>query len=120
MASPDDCTCENHCPGFTDCMCVYTYDDGICECECTGPIVITASRRRLSLYTRVAVDTGEVSLARLGEVLAKLCGAELFIPAAAASEKVALTVKDTTLGDVVKRAGLVVGNAGQADTSAGS
>jgi hypothetical protein len=50
-------------------MCVCTYDDGICECECTGPIVITAGRRRLSLYARVAVDTGEVSLARLGEVL---------------------------------------------------
>jgi len=98
-------------------MCVYTYDDGVCECECTGPIVITVDRPRVSLYARVAVDTNQVTLARLGEFVGKLCDAELLIPAEAASEKVALTLKDTTLGEVVKRAGLVVADGGQTDPS---
>jgi hypothetical protein len=96
-------------------MCVYTYDDGVCECECTGPIVITVDRPRLSLYAHVAVDMHEVTLARLGEFLGKLCDTELLIPAAAASTKVALTAKDTTLAEVVKRAGLVVADGGQTD-----
>jgi hypothetical protein len=94
-------------------MCVYTYDDGICECECTGPIVISEDRKPLSLYARVAVDIREVTLARLGEFLGKLCDAELFIPAAAAGETVAVTVKDATLADVVERAGLVIGKDGE-------
>jgi hypothetical protein len=98
-------------------MCVYVYETGRCDCECTGPIVISAADRKLSLYDRVAVDTGDdVTLARLGEFLGKLSDAELFIPAAAASEKVALKERDTTLADVIQRAGLAVAEGGQADS----
>ncbi len=64
-------------------------------------------RPELSLETRVSIQVMDVERARLGEYLANLCATELFIPAAAASEKVTLSIQDTTLDEAIERAGLV-------------
>jgi hypothetical protein len=96
-------------------MCIFTYDDGRCNCECTGPIVITTARRKLPLYARVDINTREADLATVGEFLSNFCDAELFIPAAKASQKVSLSLKDVTLEGVIEQAGLLIGNGGRTE-----
>src|SRR5215203_200864 len=105
-----DCTCDEQCPDSTSCMCIFTYDDGICDCECTGPIVITAGRRRLPLYSRVDINVRAADLTTVGQFLNSFCDTELLIPASKASQKVALSLKDVTLENVIKDAGLVIRN----------
>jgi hypothetical protein len=111
------CDCADQCPNSTFCMCVFTYDDGVCNCECTGPITIGADKPKLSLYARVDVSVREVDLVNLGVFLDKFCDAELFIPALKGNTKVSFTIKDLTLGKVVENAGLLIGSGKQQGAS---
>jgi hypothetical protein len=91
---------------------VHFHDDGVCNCECTGPITIGEAPRKLSLYARVDIDTRGAELATVGEFLSRFCDAELLIPAAKASQEVLLSLKDVTLESVIQEAGLLVVNRG--------
>jgi hypothetical protein len=110
---PGLCTVEYACgPGGTG-IAIWVYEKGECWVMCHGafaPIPL-AERPHLSLETRVSVQVMDVDRVQLGEYLAQLCETELFIPVAAASEKVTLSIEDTTLGDAIARAGLVFGQA---------
>jgi hypothetical protein len=110
---PSICTVEHLC-GSGGGAAVYIYETGECWVVCSGSFrsKVPAGRLRLSLEARVSVEAKDFERARLGEVLAKYCEAELYIPAAAASESVTLTMRDTTLGAAIERAGLVIGHTG--------
>ena len=108
------CTCDQQCttPGTTDCTCIWTAHDGQCRCDCLHPTPLPArdqAEPRLPLDTRIAIDTrGNVTRARLGELLAFVTGQKLLIPATGASEKLYLKESDTTFAEVVERVGLIV------------
>ena len=38
--SLEDCDCNKICPESTDCTCIWFASTGVCECDCSGPIVI--------------------------------------------------------------------------------
>lgn len=116
MSAPGDCTCDNECPGESDCACLYSYEDEQCNCDCPGTIIIHLPT--LKLESRVAFNTKGCELARLGEFLGKRSQAELLIPASRAREKISLQIEDATFADVLEAAGLVVGGGRQAQADA--
>jgi hypothetical protein len=62
--------------------------------------------------TRIAVDTrGDVTVARFASILAVATGHKLLIPAERVSGKVSIKDDYTNLADLVKRVGLVLGDA---------
>ena len=109
VTSKEDCTCAHHCPDGA-CICIWDYEEERCSILCshhtTPPKVVTA---KAALDTQVRVEAIDVELADFGEFVAGLCGADLLIPAARASEKVNVHADYTTLGDVIASVGLVVG-----------
>ena len=38
--SLEDCDCNKICPESTDCTCIWFASTSVCECDCSGPIVI--------------------------------------------------------------------------------
>ena len=105
----DGCVCDLVCPRNTSCACIYVIDVGSCTCECSGRGGGSYdSGRGLSLDTPVSVNATGISLSRFGAFLNGLCDAEILIPAASVRKRVSLTLKDTTLEAVIRKAGLVV------------
>lgn len=109
----DECTCAEQCPGSNSCACIYIIDEAQCVCKCTataepGGGVAFLRGRALSLDAHVNVSINQVELGQLGELLSGLCEPELAIPASICRKKVSFTQKNTTVADVVKRAGLLV------------
>lgn len=111
--SLEDCDCDKICPESTDCTCIWLASTGICECDCSGPIVIGPT---LLAEDRIAISSKGKTLAELGELLNGLCEAELLIPAARARVVVALQSTETTVAEVIAQLGLVIGQAGQAQS----
>jgi len=112
--SLEDCDCNKICSESTDCTCIWLASTGICECDCSGPIVIGPT---LLAEDRIAISSKGKTLAELGELLNGICDAELLIPAARAREVVALQSTETTVAEVVAQLGLVIGQVGQAQSS---
>ena len=106
------CDCDTHCSTSTSCMCVFTHDDGICQCECTGPIVVThsaATRPKKGLDTQVDVCARGADLATVAEFISRICNADLLIPAAKAKTAVSLELKNVSVAYVIEKVGLRVG-----------
>ena len=105
------CDCDTHCPDSTSCMCVFTHDDGVCNCDCFGPIVITSSaqsRKKRPLDALVSLCVKEVELGTLGEFLSRISDAELLIPAAKAKTKLSIEIKEASLESAIAKVGLIV------------
>jgi hypothetical protein len=75
--SLEDCDCNKICPESTDCTCLWLASTGVCECDCSGPIVIGPT---LLAKDRIAISSQGKTLAELGELLNRLCEVELLIP----------------------------------------
>ena len=112
--SLEDCDCNKICPESTDCTCIWFASTSVCECDCSGPIVIGPT---LMAEDRIAISSKGKTLAELGELLNRLCEVELLIPAGRAREVVVLQSTETTVGEVIAQLGLVIGQAGQAQSS---
>lgn len=103
-----DCDCAHQCPHSRHCIALFSHEKGECWTLCDKNDVASPTDLKLPLDARFDVDAREVPLARLGEFLSLLADAQLYIPAARASEPVTMTLADVPLGDLVERAGLVV------------
>jgi hypothetical protein len=112
--SLEDCDCNKICPESTDCTCIWVASTSVCECDCSGPIVIGPT---LLAEDRIAISSKGKTLTKLGELLNGLCQAELFIPAARAREVITFQSTETTVAEVITQLGLVIGQAGQAQSS---
>jgi hypothetical protein len=102
------------CPG-EQCGCIFVYDDeegdaGHCDCDCRGTIVIHPSQLLL-LSARVAINTDNIDLARLGAFLNQRCEADILVPEEREREKVSLHMRDSRLTDVIEAAGLTIRDA---------
>lgn len=108
-----DCDCAHQCPHSAHCIALMSHKKNECWVLCDKDRVASPTDAKLPLDARFDFDARDVPLARLGEFLGLLADAELYIPAARASEPVTLTLTDVPLGDVVDRAGLVVAPAAE-------
>ncbi len=114
--NPGDCICGVGCFGFGECVCIWIYngdegEDGECMCFCDKPEPddsrLLPRRLKLSLNSRIAISTREVSIVRLGMVLGTISAADIAIPVSKARKRLSLKLKDTTIGNVVARSGLM-------------
>lgn len=105
---PNLCTVAYACgPGGTG-VAIWVHDKQQCWVLCQGTgTIANIDQPRVGLETRISAEVKSLERARLAEFLATICEFELFIPAALASEKITLDVKEITLGDFVERTGLV-------------
>jgi hypothetical protein len=99
------CDCDTHCATSTSCMCVFTHDDGVCECECTGPIVIAAQAKRPST-AMIDICVKNIELASLAASLSGFCSTELLIPATLAKKPISVHAKQISIANLAKQIGL--------------
>jgi hypothetical protein len=102
--SLEDCDCNKICPESTDCTCIWFASTSVCECDCSGPIVIGPT---LLAEDRIAISSKGKTLAELGELLNRLCEVELLIPAGRA-RGCCPSIHQTTVGEVIAQLGLVI------------
>jgi hypothetical protein len=102
------CDCDTHCATSTSCMCVFTHDDGVCECECTGPIVIGATfqAKRRPPTAMIDICVKNIELASLAASLSGFCSTELLIPATLAKKPISVHEKQITIANLAKQIGL--------------
>jgi hypothetical protein len=114
---PNQCNCKNDCPDYPHCICILIHDEHRCICDCWGDaITLPADRaedRRYGLDEQVNVCARAASLSRVGAALASICTADVFVPALDFDKQVALSLKDVTLGDAIREAGLVAVGGGR-------
>ena len=106
-----DCSCNAQCPGpdILDCTCTWIASTGQCTCLCDHAPVPQHEGVQLALDTPIAIDTrGDVTVARLAEILASISGQKLLIPAARSGEKLSIKESYTTIAEVVESLGLTV------------
>lgn len=106
---PEACNCKLQCFDKPGCACIYVHDLGLCTCDCgdEGGAVF-APGSKLGANARVSICTKNIPLVRLGQLLSQICAAELAIPASKVARPISLSIKKTTIGNVMKEAGLVV------------
>jgi hypothetical protein len=108
------CDCASVCPNARHCAVMEILQPESGESWCVAicdpdPQPSAARFISLPLDAQVRIDTRNIELAALGEFLANFCGEEVLIPAKSATKIVEFSDKNTTLGAVLERAGLVVG-----------
>jgi hypothetical protein len=113
------CDCASVCPHARHCAVMEILEPEPGESRCVAfcdpdPEPSAARFVALPLDTEVRIDTRNIELAALGEFLANFCEEDVLIPARSASKIVEFSDKNTTLGAVLERAGLVVGPAPKA------
>jgi hypothetical protein len=108
---PSICTCDNDCPGFPHCICILIHDEHRCICDCWGDEVVlaqdVAEERKYGLGARVNVCARAASLSRVGVLLARICTADVFVPALEIEKPVTLSMNDVTLEAAIGEAGLI-------------
>ena len=104
------CNCAHDCPGISPCICIaiYSNEHGTCMCWCPSegrpklPEHVTAG-----LDQKVDLCVNEAQLSRLGLMLAGICTADIFVPAAELDKTVELSLKKVTLESAIQAAGLI-------------
>lgn len=107
---PNQCNCDNDCPGYPHCICILIHDEHRCICDCWGDVLLAADRaedRKYGLDEKVTICARAASLSRVGVVLASICTANVFVPALDFDKEMALSLKDVTLEDAIREAGLI-------------
>jgi hypothetical protein len=111
------CDCDSQCPGSDHCIAIYLVDvmpgdDARCIVACSGDALLPAKPQKLATDRRIDISTRNVDRVKLGTFLASYLEEDVYIPAKTASEPIDLQEKQTTLGTVIERAGLLVSPAG--------
>ena len=107
---PEDCTCEHLCPDGSGCIAIFVEDKSECWLLCPGSDAPPIPDSQLSLDARLNVQTKEVELFALAELLDSHCEMPLFVPAGDARKKVSLDMRGATLAEVIERTGLLIGH----------
>jgi hypothetical protein len=108
------CDCASVCPNAQQCAVMQILEPTAGEPWCVAickPDPAPGLREdsvTLPLDAKVRLEVHNTELAVLGKFLADHCQDDLLIPARSARDIVELSEKDTTLGAVIERAGLVV------------
>jgi hypothetical protein len=107
------CDCASVCPNAQQCAVMQILEPTGGEPWCVAickpdPAPLAKVEVTLPLDTKVQIETRNAELAVLAKLLADHCEEEVLIPARSAMEVVELSEKDTTLGAVIERVGLVV------------
>lgn len=115
--SQEDCNCDKQCPGESNCACLWDYERARCVVDCPDVMTFHVDRF-LAQDARIAINVRNVELARLGEFLGSLSTDDVLIPATAARDAVDMSMYDTTLGEALREAGLVVRERDDSDAPA--
>jgi hypothetical protein len=108
------CDCASVCPNAQQCAVMQILEPTAGEPWCVAICKpdpapgLREERVTVPLDAKVQVEARNTELAVLGKLLADHCEEDVFIPARSATEIVELSEKDTTLGAVIERVGLVV------------
>jgi hypothetical protein len=108
---PSICNCDNDCPGFPHCICALIREEHRCICDCWTDAALlaqdVAEDRKYGLDEKINVCARAASLSRVGVLLARICTADVFVPALDFEKPVTLSMNDVTLETAIEEAGLI-------------
>jgi hypothetical protein len=105
---PRNCNCEQVCPGYDHCGCIYIYDEGHCRCICgPDPVVRPDVVLKARLDSRVDLHVRGASLGEVASLLAVTADAEIFVPAGQLDQRRELHLEQVSLDTVIRELGLM-------------
>ena len=122
MSGARDCTCENHCPAYDHCICLYDYELGVCRVRCNDNVAEVKTlavsdaggdegakqvNRKSALGNHVKLEMHDASLGDVSRLLAETIDAEIFVPADRLDERRDMYKDDVSLETLVRELGLM-------------
>lgn len=105
------CTCDDNCPGSTDCICIEILSGAQCGCECSSlPIVLPPMA--LPPEEEIRLEAKNAELGSVAAIIDRVSDTAVLVPAARLRERVDLKLERVSMAAAMEQLGLVHGERG--------
>ena len=108
----ESCSCDGICSGYAHCIAIYVPSAHYCRVYCTDPAKKAKSHadgtvQRVSLESGVRVEMHDASLGEVGELLAEIANADIYVPADRIHERRTMKPQKVSLESIVRELDLM-------------